>query len=1118
MVKKISVWVLAMLLILQGTLGLVNPDLAKATAIEEKENILTSVNLTVVDGKGNEVKEPVHEQGASVLIEYTWALANGHDYKEGDTFSFKLPELFELFNDIKDQPLVYNDIEVGTFTVKSNYEVIMTFNKEIENDEVQGTVRIETKFDKKKITGSVEQEIVFPIKDQDVVKKIVFKPDVKSTVEKAGIPDGYNPKSIHWTIDVNKKLETVNQAVVTDAIPDGLALVPGSLKVYGLDMKLDGSASPKDEVDPEKYEVGKTDDGKDFRISFKDASINSAYRIEYTTSITDAAAKKFLNEATLSGDAYKPVTAEATVTIQSGTPLAKSASSYDSQTQTITWEIKYNYDEQSIVKPLLKDRFNESQELFGSIQINKITLGPKGEETVVNPPLVEDTDFTVTPVTGEIGDDGKTKRNGFDLQFDQDIDSAYKIVYKTKAIGRVFDSEKIENVIIEPGGKSVKGEKTIGQVVITKSSSNVDYINKTVKWTIAINGNNFPMEKAAVTDSFLKGGLKFKPETLVVKDKSGKALDASEYELIYDDPVVHNNGFRIKFKNDVTSKYTIEFLTDFNNEWILDPAKTTNFENTAKIEWEEGSDQFSKEATGIFKPNTETVNNGFKNGSYNAKTKEITWTIGINYHQKKIVNAEVVDTLQAGQTFIENTLAVRELILNQNGSVDTENGAIVPSDKYAVAYDTAKNEVRIQFKEPIDKPYVVQFNTSLEGSLIDKQVDNTAHLIDGAQKVSGDLKASVNIPNGDIYAIKEGTQNGERIHWTIDINLTQSHVKDAKLVDLPSGNQLLDRDSFRLFTTIVEKDGKLTKSDEADKALYEIKVATDKDGNQSFELHFKQDIDTAYILEYESIIDAKNGDTVSNTVTFTGNNVTTVTKDFTEEIIVGVSSGSGSGSGVRGKLTVTKVDDKDTAKVLNGAEFTLHRDTKAGRVFIDKLTSALDGKVVFDKLRSGDYILKEIKAPDGYVLDETEHPVKIDSSNTEIDVEIKNTKILVPTPTPKPIDPTPKPLDPTPTPTPTPGPTTSPTPTPTTSPTTSPTPTTPTTPTPSPTPTEETIELDGEGIPKGGIPGEGTGSGKGSQELPKTGEDSVWPMQLAGAALIVLGGVLFARKKRTNKN
>lgn len=78
---------------------------------------------------------------------------------------------------------------------------------------------------------------------------------------------------------------------------------------------------------------------------------------------------------------------------------------------------------------------------------------------------------------------------------------------------------------------------------------------------------------------------------------------------------------------------------------------------------------------------------------------------------------------------------------------------------------------------------------------------------------------------------------------------------------------------------------------------YSVVITTDADGKQSFELSFAYEISRAYILEYQSLIVANTGDKVINTVHFSGFNGSKISKETSKEIIVGVSSGSGTGSG-----------------------------------------------------------------------------------------------------------------------------------------------------------------------------------------------------------------------------
>lgn len=136
---------------------------------------------------------------------------------------------------------------------------------------------------------------------------------------------------------------------------------------------------------------------------------------------------------------------------------------------------------------MLKDFFNDSQELLiNSFTVQKVTIDQNGEEIATDD--IPTTDYTVTPTSAE----GK---NGFELQFEKDINSAYKIVYKTKATNRVYDKETIVNEVTT-GGKTITGTEDIDQRILFKSNQNANYKDKTVDWTITFNHDRKEMKKS----------------------------------------------------------------------------------------------------------------------------------------------------------------------------------------------------------------------------------------------------------------------------------------------------------------------------------------------------------------------------------------------------------------------------------------------------------------------------------------------------------------------------------------------------------------------------------------------------------------------------------------------
>lgn len=93
-----------------------------------------------------------------------------------------------------------------------------------------------------------------------------------------------------------------------------------------------------------------------------------------------------------------------------------------------------------------------------------------------------------------------------------------------------------------------------------------------------------------------------------------------------------------------------------------------------------------------------------------------------------------------------------------------------------------------------------------------------------------------------------------------------------------------------------------------------------------------------------------------------------------------------------GQITITKTGENN--KKLSGAVFEIKaaKDIKtaggttlvAANTVVDTVTTDGNGSAASKQLELGQYIVKEITAPDGYVLDTTEHAVTLDDSHTSV--------------------------------------------------------------------------------------------------------------------------------------
>lgn len=913
-------------------------------------NIVTSAELTDTNGKAfTEANRPTVDTAARLA--YEWALPDSLNAKAGDTYTFKLPDIFTLYSKVTGTLGDY-----GTFVAGTDGTVTMTFNENVELDSnVAGTLQFNTRFDLSKTDKDTTQTVTFPVADKDSFD-LHFIPQNAEDVTKVGTANrAFSPDGVNWTVRVNGQEDVLHNASLKDTLPAGLTLDTDSIEVYRLQVSVDGTAKLDGLADVSEYTIGSST-GQSLEIQFADGK-STEYEVRYKTKIEDATKTSFKNAAVFTNDDVKASTS-ATVAIKRGDHLKKRGV-FDPKTERIKWTISYNFDEKSVAQKdaVLHDLFDNVHQLVAdSVVVKNITLDANGK--VIAGAVLPTSDYQVIPTT-------TTTQNGFDLQFQNDISRAYEITYETSLKDTASDLTTVKNEVETTNTPKESAAVSVATQNITKQLVDSDYSTKTMSWAQQINTNQYSLDNAVIRDSFASGGLTLLPETLklVDQDAANKPLvQGADYDI-----TANADGFVITLLNGYASDMTHTLNLTYDTKFLFEDIKTgTAFQNDTRLEWGQTDEKRSSTDTASLEPDYYTQKNGFKLGAYDAQSKEITWTVGFNYNLLTIDKPILKDAIPSDQKLLPDTVEVHKMQLGKE-PYNYSDGGIVDSSDYTL--DTGGNTVLVTFKEPITEAYYVTFKTSIADEKIVPTYLNSATLYDG-ETPKTTVTGFVNVPNGGEYVAKSGIQEDDTLHWTVNVNAGQSTITDAKIIDTPKSNQILLADSIKLYSTKVQKNGAFTQ----DKALvpdvdYKLTIHTDGEtGKQTFEIAFTDTITSAYILKYDTYIDAGDNEVVSNDVNLAGSNLTDESTKTSADVIVRFSEGSGSGSAERGTLTVRKVDAK-TKSTLSGAEFGLYNSD--GTVLLREATTNEAGDIIFASIRYGDYLVKELNAPTGYFKSDT---------------------------------------------------------------------------------------------------------------------------------------------------
>ncbi|CAM3316995.1 SpaA isopeptide-forming pilin-related protein [Vagococcus fessus] len=234
----------------------------------------------------------------------------------------------------------------------------------------------------------------------------------------------------------------------------------------------------------------------------------------------------------------------------------------------------------------------------------------------------------------------------------------------------------------------------------------------------------------------------------------------------------------------------------------------------------------------------------------------------------------------------------------------------------------------------------------------------------------------------------ETIENGTKTSWVVRLNFAGQTIKNAVYTDtLGSMQEMLPNEIFA-YRGHYDSNGEFVRTSEIPKD----QIIIDENGFH-IELGDLEKPEPSVEIYYNTKnIDEGNSPHYENTGKLTGTNIEE--KEITVQTPETGNSGSGTGEN-KGIVKVKKVDSTDETKTLAGAEFDII--DKDGKV-VEHIVTDDNGQAQSKNLNIGNYTLVETKAPEGYELDSTPIPVKIEANGevSVIEVTITNDPIEPP--------------------------------------------------------------------------------------------------------------------------
>lgn len=954
---------------------------SKQAKVQQTENLITNVILT--DPKGVEYDTTTNRPQRQAPLKLSLQVGTENQTIQAGTYEYQLPADIAISNNISGRLET-----VGSWTLDTTGKLTIIFNETVVNGKYQ--IDIETSFIPYSDDSDLLKTITFSLaNNQEKKYELLFKLSGEGSISLKKNKN-FNTDIVSTEIKTNINRQTIqpNEKIVikskisrngSSAIENASAYVTvKNVKVFAQDVSMGGSLIGEPTLlGSEDYTLQKNNTDLEVILA---KETNKAVIMTYESVIKEESiANEELyymgTEATIYGTSLSNY-----VYFQyNHNPHMTKKGEYNVKTNTIVWTIDYNLDS------------------------TELALGTKFTD-ILTDEVPNDLTFSNLKIynlyvygTGSISLGGLAPSNHWDTsgfgQYTTDYiytnnqsptpTAAYRFVYET-AIQNPSPRE-IENKVSDSlGSDDAKVNLAPSNISKILEEDSLDMTSGTVDWSIIVNNKHWGMQFNQMIDQF---GERVKELVDGSADfyYYAKGDDKTKHSLVVGQDYTINktsSGFTIDMlgvhQGVTTNKYVLTYTSKFDNTDIKVGDELSNKVSLA------GNGNIPMEASATFNIPSFLMEGGKKNVSYNSKDGILTWTIGINEERHKYKNLILDDDIESIQKLDKNSIEILALdkIVNENGKETVITGEKIQpgDDRYPTVMEIKDSQIHLEFSAIGNKKVALRYKTAPSTAPVSDyytNFTNTAKISDEGN-YPHDLKAELLVALG-INTYKSGrvsTVDNKLASWIIRSNIMPANRPYKNLV-LEDTFTLADLSKAENTNFVIGTDAFVVRDQLTNNVLklgedYEITFTYDQDQSPAgsalknydtnyFKITFKKET-RGVTVEYQTV--TTKSANVRNTAVFTNDKA--IKADWTT-VNHTVTSGSGSGKGV-GQILLKKVDAR-TQQPLSGAVFELF-DKESQQSLGLKVTSDQDGNAAFQSVAEGEYLIKEITAPDGYKLSE----------------------------------------------------------------------------------------------------------------------------------------------------